>query len=67
MIMEPPFNERNQHEKLTVKVLKAMLKNAEDDDIVMIADYRTVKNFKIKAVEAKVVITESNKLIIHGS
>ena len=65
--MYPPFNKRNQHEKLTVKVLKAMLENAEDDDIVMIADYRTVKNFKIKAVEANCVITESNKLIIHGS
>jgi aspartate 1-decarboxylase len=65
MIMEP-YDENNLHNKLTVKVLKAMFENAEDDDIVMIADYRTVKNFKIKAVEAKVVITESNKLIIHG-
>ena len=65
MIMEP-YDKNNLHNKLTVRVLKAMLENAEDDDIVMIADYRTVKNFKIKAVEAKVVITESNKLIIHG-
>ena len=66
MIMEP-YDENNLHNELTVKVLKAMLENAEDDDIVMIADYRTVKNFKIKAVEANCVITESNKLIIHGS
>ncbi len=64
--MYPPFNKRNQHEKLTVKVLKAMLENAEDDDIVMIADYRTAESFKIKAVEAHCAITESNKLIIHG-
>jgi hypothetical protein len=57
-----PSNQKN----LTAKMLKNMLKTADDDDVVLIADYRTMENLELKAKPVSCVIIKNDSIILQG-
>ena len=62
MIKMNPSNQKN----LTAKMLKNMLKTADDDDVVLIADYRTMENLELKAKPVSCVIIKNDSIILQG-